>query len=65
MKTFLTRDTFECPECGCHEIHLEYDERVPVITYSHTTEPTGSAWCYCLCCGVMFNPEQEQGVLVV
>ncbi len=54
----------ECPECGCGEIHVEYGNYGSVLlsrVCKQTDEDisTEPVWCYCLCCGVMFNPEQE------
>ena len=55
----------ECPECGCREIHREYDNTGHSLmffssVYYHdddiSTEPV---WCYCPRCGVKFDPVQE------
>jgi len=55
----------ECPECGCREIQREYNNSERnVMFFSHvyyhdediSVEPM---WCYCLCCGVKFDPVQE------
>ena len=55
---------FECPYCGSSEIHYESDysygrllSRIcRQIDEVVSTEPD---WCYCLNCGVMFDPVQE------
>ncbi len=54
----------ECPECGCKEIHMEYDSygrNLLSRVLNHVDEgiPAEPIWCYCLCCGVMFDPAQE------
>ena len=55
---------FECPDCGSREIHYEYDsygrDLMPRI-YRQIEDniPTEMESCYCLRCGVMFDPVQE------
>ena len=54
----------ECPECGCKEIHREYENYGSnllsrVLNQADEGIPSEPMWCYCLCCGVMFNPLQE------
>jgi hypothetical protein len=57
----------ECPECGCREIHREYENYFEhgLITMSrviyHADESISAepVWCYCMGCGVMFDPVRE------
>ncbi len=62
MKTQPTK--IECPECGCKEIHWEYNNYGSIIPakarlQSDEGVPVEPMWCYCLGCGVMFDPVQE------
>jgi hypothetical protein len=55
----------ECPDCGCREIHKEYDTcygQSLLSRFSYQLDnivPTEPVWCYCLRCGVMFDPYYE------
>ena len=57
--------TIECPECGCSEIHSEYDNfhgRDPLSKVFHHLDdisPTEPIWRYCMSCGIMFDPMKE------
>jgi hypothetical protein len=59
----------ECPDCGCREIHNEYDNCYGQNLLSRVchqlddTAPTEPLWCYCLECGLMFDPMQEAIVI--
>lgn len=53
-----------CPECGCKEIHIEYGSFGYELFSglpgrADDVVPAEPGWCYCLRCGVMFNPVQE------
>ena len=54
-----------CPDCGCREIHHEYDScyghdlLLRVWNQPDGIVPTEPLWCYCLRCGVMFDPMKE------
>ncbi len=50
-----------CPECGSREIHVEYDSygrNLLMRVCQKTVEevPDESLWCYCQCCGLVFDP---------
>jgi hypothetical protein len=54
----------ECPECGCREIHTEYNSYghgVLSAAFNMADEgvPAEPGWCCCMGCGVMFDPVQE------
>ena len=52
----------ECPECGCREIHREYDSSHFFSRLCRQSDESifdEGMWCYCLNCGVMFDPVQE------
>ena len=51
----------ECPECGCRVIHQEHslDLMPRIFRLSEENAPTELLCCYCLRCGVMFNPLHE------
>jgi len=55
------QETIECPECKCREILMEYDDNM--LSWGHRNVAEGSpieiSWCYCLRCGMVFEPEQE------
>ena len=52
----------ECPECGCREIRREYDSSHFLSRLCRQADESifdERVWCYCLRCGVMFDPVQE------
>ena len=63
MKTQTSK--IECPECGCREIHREYDSIgrnlvfFSSVYYRDDDISAEPMWCYCLHCGVRFDPVQE------
>ena len=63
MKLINYQKSIECPECGCKEIHVEYDNNNDMLSCVRRQAdegiPVEIGWCYCLCCGVMFDPMQE------
>ena len=67
MKLSNQKQAIACPECGCKEIHVEYDNNCEMLSSVRRQADEGIPveidWCYCLCCGVMFNPMQEAFVV--
>ncbi len=62
MKNQMSK--IECPECGCKEIHKEYDSYgrnllSRVRNLADEGVPSEPLWCYCMGCGVMFDPVQK------
>ncbi|MDR2040538.1 MAG: hypothetical protein LBQ60_21690 [Bacteroidales bacterium] len=53
------KSIIECPECGCKEIHFEYNNYAQELLakiLSPKERKEKPSLCYCLCCGVMFAP---------
>ncbi|MDR2037628.1 MAG: hypothetical protein LBQ60_06870 [Bacteroidales bacterium] len=58
----------ECPECGCKEIHMEYDSYVHnlISRASGLAEegiPAKPIWYQCMGCGVIFDPIKEASAI--
>ena len=63
MKLRNKKQAIECPECGCSEIRVEYADANSLLSWVRRQAdegiPVEISWCYCLRCGLIFEPKQE------